>query len=163
MPAHAGPTTSPDHALGGLLGWSLSLVGRQQFADAARDPQGKCNKIKNKKQRKKCVKEAKAHNGQDSNQPPPTPGSNVSLPVRATFNYPWFPNAWKQGGVYPYTNFNPILGYYDGGDPTIIGQQIQAMQYGGIAMGIASWWGVGHHTDGRVPTLLGSATSTDFK
>jgi hypothetical protein len=103
-----------------------------------------------------------------SGTPSPTPaplptGSNVSFPVRATFYYPWFPNAWKQGTVYPYTNYQPSLGYYDGGDAAIIRKQIAAMQYGGISLGIASWWGVGHHTDARIPALLSASAGTGFR
>ena len=37
------------------------------------------------------------------------------------------------------------------------------MQYGGISLGIASWWGVGHHTDQRIPALLSAATGTGFR
>jgi hypothetical protein len=87
----------------------------------------------------------------------------VSLPVRAAFYYPWFPHAWTQGGISPYTNYEPSLGYYDSGDPAIIGQHILAMQYGGITVGIASWWGVGHHTDQRIPALLAGAAGTGFR
>jgi hypothetical protein len=96
--------------------------------------------------------------------PSPTPpGSNVSFPVRATFYYPWFPHAWTQGGVYPYTNYEPSLGYYDGGDSANIRKHLAAMQYGGIEMGIASWWGVGEHTDKRIPALLSASAGTGFR
>jgi hypothetical protein len=155
-------------ALRRLLGGALGLLGTQYFqADAARGRQEKCTKIKNKKRRKQCGKKTKAHRDQDTRQlPTPTsnpPGSNVRLPVRAAFYYPWFPNAWKQGSFSPYTNYEPSLGYYDGGDPAVIGQQIAAMQYGGIQVGIASWWGVGHHTDARIPALLSAAAGTGFR
>ncbi len=36
------------------------------------------------------------------------------------------------------------------------------MQYGGIAVGIASWRGVGHRTDTRIPALLASAAGYEF-
>src|SRR5438128_715245 len=64
-----------------------------------------------------------------------------SLPLRAAFYYPWFPEAWQQQGIYPYTYYTPTLGYYNSSDPTVILQHIAAMQYGGIQAGIASWWG----------------------
>ena len=152
--------TSRRRALRRLLGGALGLLGTQYFhADAARDRQEKCAKIKNKKRRKQCGKKT---SDQDT-RPPPSPGSNVRLPVRAAFYYPWFPHAWKQGTVSPYTNYQPSLGYYDGGDAAIIGQQIAAMQYGGISVGIASWWGVGHHTDVRIPALLAASAGTGFR
>jgi hypothetical protein len=81
----------------------------------------------------------------------------------SAFYYPWFPNAWKQGGIAPYTNYQPSLGYYDSGDAATIRQHIRAMQYGGISAGIASWWGVGHHTDRRIPALVSAAVSTGFR
>jgi F5/8 type C domain-containing protein/calcineurin-like phosphoesterase family protein/glycosyl hydrolase family 99 len=90
-------------------------------------------------------------------------GDSLTLPIRAAFYYPWFPNAWQQGGIYPYTNYTPSNGFYDGGDPAIISQQIAAMQYGGIQAGISSWWGQGHHTDVRFPALLAGAAGTGFK
>src|SRR5215207_8188029 len=138
--------TSRRRLLASLLGGSLSLLGAPHAEEViARD----CRKIRNKKRRKRCLQTV---------QP-----DNVSFPVRATFYYPWFPNAWKQGTVSPYTNYQPSLGYYDGGDAAIIDQQIAAMQYGGIALGIASWWGVGEHTDARIPALLAAAAGTGFR
>ncbi len=97
--------------------------------------------------------------------PAQTPGVDPqpALPLRAAFYYPWFPNAWTQGGVYPYTNYHPSLGFYDGGDPAVIKQQIAAMQYGGIAAGILSWWGQGHHTDARIPTILAATAGSAFR
>jgi hypothetical protein len=156
--------TSRRGALACLIGFPLSLF-RGQFTEAARDPQGQCTEFRNKKRRKWCVKKARAQNGQDSSQPPPSisSGSNVTFPVRAAFYYPWFPNAWKQGGIAPYTNYQPSLGYYDSSGPVIIKQHVQAMQYGSIQVGIASWWGVGHHTDQRIPALLSAASGTGFR
>jgi len=51
-----------------------------------------------------------------------------TLPLRAAFYYPWFPEAWDQGGINPYTNYHPTLGYYNVSDPAIIAQHIRAMQ-----------------------------------
>jgi hypothetical protein len=148
-----------------LLGGSLGLLDENDVAGAARGPRAKCTKIKDKKRRKQCVKKAKDHNGQDTRQSLSRipPGSTVSFPVRAAFYYPWFPNAWTQGGVFPYTHYRPSLGFYDGGNPAVIAQHIAAMQYGGIAVGIASWWGVGHHTDQRIPALLSASAGTGFR
>jgi hypothetical protein len=38
-----------------------------------------------------------------------------SFPIRAAFYYPRFPEAWKQQSFNPFTNYNPSLGFYDGG------------------------------------------------
>ena len=98
---------------------------------------------------------------------PPVSGAGTSpqpsFPMRGAFYYPWFPEAWKQGGVYPYTNFEPSLGYYDGGNIQVVRQHIAAMQYGNIEMGISSWWGQGHQTDNKFPTLLRAADGTAFR
>jgi hypothetical protein len=86
----------------------------------------------------------------------------AGAPLRAVFYYPWFPEAWTQQGVFPYTNFHPSAGYYDGASPAVLTQQIAAMQYGHIAAGIASWWGQGTTTDGHIASLLTAAAGTGF-
>jgi len=96
--------------------------------------------------------------------PSPSPGnSSLAFPIRAIFYYPWFPEAWTQSGLYPYTRYHPTLGYYDTGDPAIIRQHIAAMQYGGIQAAIASWWGQGHHTDVDFAKILQASDGTGFK
>ena len=67
---------------------------------------------------------------------PAQPDAQPSFPIRAAFYYPWFPQAWKQSGINPYTNYNPSLGLYDGANQGVIKQHIGAMQYGGIQAGI---------------------------
>jgi hypothetical protein len=86
-----------------------------------------------------------------------------SFPIRATFYYPWFPEAWTQQGIYPYTNYHPQLGYYSSSDTTVLKKHIDMMQYGGIQAGIISWWGQGSKSDSRVPTLLGAASGMHFR
>ncbi len=94
---------------------------------------------------------------------PAQPDTQPSFPIRAAFYYPWFPEAWKQQGFNPFTNYTPSLGFYDGGSQTVIKQHIAAMQYGGIQAGIASWWGQGSKTDGRIAALLQGAAGTSFR
>jgi hypothetical protein len=89
--------------------------------------------------------------------------SQPSFPVRATFYYPWFPEAWDQYGINPYTNYHPSLGFYDGGSQAVIQQQIGAMQYAGIQAGIASWWGQGTREDAKLPTLLQATAGSSFR
>ncbi len=86
-----------------------------------------------------------------------------SHPLRAAFYYPWFPEAWKQQGIYPYTNYHPSAGFYDGGSSAVVAAQIKAMQYARIQLGIASWWGQGSGTDVKIPMLLSTANGTGFK
>jgi hypothetical protein len=85
-----------------------------------------------------------------------------SFPIRAAFYYPWFPDAWKQQGFNPFTNYNPSLGLYDASQ-AVTKRHIAAMRYGGIQAGIASWWGQGSRTDTRIPGLLQAAAGTKFR
>ncbi len=94
---------------------------------------------------------------------PAQPDTQPSFPIRAAFYYPWFPEAWDQHNINPYTNYNPSLGFYDGGSQTVIQQHIAAMQYGGIQVGIASWWGQGSQTDAKIAALLQAAAGTNFR
>ncbi len=86
-----------------------------------------------------------------------------SFPIRAAFYYGWFPEAWKQNGIYPYTNYTPQLGYYSSTDASILKQHIAMMQYGNIQAGIASWWGQGSQTDTKIGGLLSAASGTSFR
>ena len=54
--------------------------------------------------------------------PPPTTDWQPALPLRATFYYPWFPEAWTQLGIYPYSKYKPSLGYYNSSDTAVIKQ-----------------------------------------
>jgi hypothetical protein len=87
-------------------------------------------------------------------QPPPTPGPEPTFPIRAAFYYPWFPEAWDQGGTVPFTHFTPAR-LYDSGDADVIRRHLACLEHGRFAAGILSWWGQGHPTDGRVSTILG--------
>ena len=86
-----------------------------------------------------------------------------SFPIRAAFYYPWFPEAWTQLGIMPYTNYTPSLGYYSASDQTILKKHIDMMNYGNIQAGIASWWGQGSRSDTRIAGLLSAATGTNFR
>lgn len=86
-----------------------------------------------------------------------------SEPIRAAFYYPWFPQAWTQDGVYPFTRFKPELGYYSSADRDVIRRHIGAMQYGRIDAGISSWWGEGDHTDRNFQTILRESGKTGFR
>ncbi len=92
------------------------------------------------------------------------PASQAAPPiVRAAFYYPWYPDAWTQGGTFPYTNYYPSAGYYSSDDLSIIKQQIDAMQYANLDAGIISWWGPGSQEDTVVAADLNAANGTGFK
>jgi hypothetical protein len=109
------------------------------------------------------TKGAGASRGPAAPEPPPPTGGDAALPIRAAFYYPWFPEAWSQQGVHPFTRYHPGAGFYDSSDPSVIEAQIKAMQYGGIQAGIASWWGRGSGTDRRISALLDAAEQTTFR
>lgn len=95
-----------------------------------------------------------------------TPGSvdtQPSFPMRGAFYYPWFPEAWNQQGLDPFSQYTPSDGFYDSSNPAIIADHVAAMQYGGMDMAISSWWGQGTPTDQRVPALLAGASGTAFR
>ncbi len=111
---------------------------------------------------------APTHTPAPSVTAPPTPTPTPTQPpstghsVRAAFYYPWFPEAWNQSGMDPFTHYHPSAGFYDGASPSVVAQQIRAMQYGKISVGIASWWGQGSQTDAKFPMLLSTASGTGF-
>lgn len=92
----------------------------------------------------------------------PTADPPVELPIRAAFYYPWFPEAWEQQGFSPFTQYSPSDGFYATTDTATLQKQIEAMQYGHIQAGIASWWGQGSRTDTRIDALLAAAKGTGF-
>jgi hypothetical protein len=93
---------------------------------------------------------------------PNTAAGELPFPIRAAFYYPWFPQSWSQGGMTHFTHYHPTSGYYNEDDFGVIQQQIAAMQYGKIQLGIASWWGQGHYTDGRIPALIQAGEQSGF-
>lgn len=97
-------------------------------------------------------------NVNNATTPPPPAGI-----TRAAFYYPWFPGAWNQQGLNPFTHYHPTLGYYSSSDPNIVSQHIAAMKYAGLNAGIASWWGQNSTEDANVGTLLQQAAGTGFK
>jgi hypothetical protein len=93
---------------------------------------------------------------------PTTSGQPPVMPRRGAFYYPWFPGAWTQKGMYPYTHYHPIEGFYSSTDPALIAYEIAGMQYAGLDFAISSWWGQGSREDLAVPAELAAATG-NFK
>ena len=92
------------------------------------------------------------------------PGADFqpTFPIRAAFYYPWFPQAWRQQGLSPFTHYHPSLGFYDL-SAGVIAEQVAAMRYANIQAAIASWWGQGSSTDQRVPSLLAATGGSSFR
>jgi hypothetical protein len=63
-----------------------------------------------------------------------------TTPIRAIFYYPWFPGAWNQQGLNPFTKYKPTLGYYDGGSVAVIDQQLAWIKQAKQNALIASWF-----------------------
>ena len=84
--------------------------------------------------------------------PSPTPAPQPSLPIYATFYYPWFPETWTFAGVHVF--YHPTLGYYSTADVATQQAHIRAMQYAKMNAAISSWWGPGHYTDTRLKQLM---------
>lgn len=87
--------------------------------------------------------------------------TNTTLPARGTFSYPWFPEAWNQGGFNPATHYNPSLGFYNSVD--VMAQHVQEMLYGNFVFDVSSWWGQGSKEDVRLQPLLNAAHGTALK
>jgi outer membrane biosynthesis protein TonB len=93
--------------------------------------------------------------------PAPTAGDpQPSFPIRAAFYYPWFPEAWNQQGMNPFTQYHPTLGTYDSSASTTLAAHLAAFRYAHIDVGISSWWGQGSATDRRLPTILAATAGT---
>src|SRR3954466_15688203 len=63
----------------------------------------------------------------------PTSDPQPALPIRATFYYPWFPEAWNQQGLNPFSHYTPSLGYYN--TSVVASQHVAAMQSAGVQAG----------------------------
>ena len=81
--------------------------------------------------------------------------------IRAAFYYPWFPDAWTQQGLNPFTNYVPTRGYYST-DVATVSAQIADMQYAGVTLGIASWFGLTSNTEKHWPAIMQAAQGTGF-
>jgi Calx-beta domain/Glycosyl hydrolase family 99 len=85
-----------------------------------------------------------------------------AFPIRANFYYQWFAEGWTQNSIFPYTKYNPSLGFYDSGDAAVIQSHIRSMVHGKFQATIASWWGQSQKSEQtRVPALLANAAAVD--
>jgi hypothetical protein len=88
-----------------------------------------------------------------------------SFPIRATFYYAWYPEAWLRDPVFPYTRFQPSLGFYSTYDARVVRTHLAAMRYAHLNAGIYSWWGADGYppTDVRFWRYLAAARTTPFR
>jgi hypothetical protein len=91
--------------------------------------------------------------------------SQPAFPIRATFYYAWYPEAWSHQAVYPHTKFRPTLDYYSASDAGVVRAHTEAMRYARLQAGIYSWWGAGGFppTDARFWRYLAAARTTPFR
>jgi hypothetical protein len=84
----------------------------------------------------------------------PPQGSNLKYPIRGAFYYPWYPETWtvSTGDL---ARFEPDIGYYHSGDPAVVNEHIDSLEYGKIDLGIFSWFGIDTNNDiARISLLL---------
>jgi hypothetical protein len=96
---------------------------------------------------------------------PPADTSQPAFPIRATFYYAWYPEAWTRYGLFPYSKFRPSLSFYTADDGTIVRAHTAAMRYAHLDAGIYSWWGPSGYppTDERFSRYLAEARTTPFR
>jgi hypothetical protein len=96
---------------------------------------------------------------------PPADTTQPSFPIRATFYYAWYPEAWSRGGAFPYSKLRPSLNFYGADDAAVVRAHTAAMLYGHLDAGIYSWWGPSGYppTDERFWRYLAAARTTPFR
>jgi hypothetical protein len=91
--------------------------------------------------------------------------SQPAFPIRASFYYAWYPEAWSRRDVYPYSKFEPSLDYYSADVASVVHAHLDALHYAHLQAGIYSWWGpLGYpFTDMRFWRYLAAARTTPFR
>jgi hypothetical protein len=90
--------------------------------------------------------------------------SQLTLPLRGAFYYPWYPATWSVNGKHVF--YQPTLGYYSSDDQAVVDQHIKALDYANVDVAIASWWGINQQSENtRIPRLLNRtvAAGSDLK
>jgi hypothetical protein len=96
-----------------------------------------------------------------------TQSTTVALTVttpavtRAALYYPWFPDAWAQQALNPFTNYVPTRRYYST-DVATVSAQIRDLRYAGVTLGVASWFGQTSNTEKHWPAIMQAARGTGF-
>jgi hypothetical protein len=94
---------------------------------------------------------------------PPADTSQPTFPIRASFYYAWYPEAWSRASIFPYTRFHPSLDYYSAADASVERRQTDAMLFAHLNAGVYSWWGRGTDTDVRFWRYLAVARPTPLR
>ncbi len=81
----------------------------------------------------------------------------TTVPIRAAFYYPWFPETWHSTDHY-----TPSLGHYSSIDATVLDTHVAEAKYARLDAFISSYWGQGTSTAGRLPLLLNAARAQGF-
>ncbi len=91
--------------------------------------------------------------------------SQPSFPIRATFYYAWYPEAWMRDGLFPYSKLRPTLNFYGADDAAVVRAHTAALRYARFDAGIYSWWGPSGYppTDERFPRYLQAARTTPLR
>ena len=90
-------------------------------------------------------------------------GYQPGFPIRAAFYYPWFPEAWRQRGIEPFTHYDPSAGFYSSDEPEVLKGHVRAMRHARLDAAIVSWWGPGTKSDSRIPALLEAGRDSRFR
>ena len=91
----------------------------------------------------------------------PAEAPQPTFPIRAAFYYPWFPEAWDQNGIAPFTKYHPSLGFYSSATDATRDAHLRALEYARFDAGIYSWWGQGSKEDQRFPGMLARTHATN--
>jgi hypothetical protein len=92
--------------------------------------------------------------------PRTVPAPQPSFPIRAAFYYAWFPEAWDQNGIKPFTKYEPSLAFYSSDTSTVRRSHLLSLEYARFDAGIYSWWGQGTKEDLRFPGMLSETNAT---
>lgn len=79
--------------------------------------------------------------------------------LRAGFYYGWYPEAWNQLSIDPFSQYLPSLGYYDSADTAVIDAHLGMLAYAKIDIAIVSWWSPSHWTHANLLDLLARVTA----
>ena len=83
---------------------------------------------------------------------------SLTLPVRAAFYYPWYPETWHDHGG-PTIKFHPSLGHYSSTDPRPQESHIRSLDYAGMDAAISEWAPPPHYRDERLKQLMARTTA----
>ena len=90
--------------------------------------------------------------------PPELP--QPTFPIRAAFFYPWYPEAWRQNGISPFTDSHPSRGLLRLDRRRPSRRSPACLRLRGVRRRLYSWWGQGSKEDARLPAMLARTRAT---